>query len=76
MSRFNSNAYDKLFPRASEPAPAPESAVDTFHPTKDKLEGKDPDVHDPEPAEIPEEIPGMEEGVENGNGGSDEPDPE
>ena len=69
MARFNSDAYDKLFPRTTE-APQVETAVPTFTPTKNKLEGKDPDqvaddpadpvkkdVIIPEPApEIPEEV--------------------
>ena len=71
MSRFNSEAYDKLFPREPEPVHI-ESAVDNFTPTKNKVEGKDPDqvspedpkqdliIEDPEPAE-------PEEGVTNGH---------
>lgn len=55
MSRFNSAAYDKLFPRSVHTDPAPESAVDTFTPTKNKMEGKDPDVKDHEPDPIPED---------------------
>ena len=46
MSRFNSEAYDKLFPRTPDPVPAPETAAEQFTPTKDKLEGKDPDKED------------------------------
>ena len=49
MSRFNSEAYDKLFPRTPDPVPAPETAAEQFTPTKDKLEGKDPDKEDPDP---------------------------
>lgn len=49
MSRFNSAAYDKLFPRPVETAPAPETVVSSFTPTKNKLEGTDPDVTDPVP---------------------------
>ena len=45
MSRFNHEAYEKIYPRTVE-APAPESVVSTFRPTQDKLEGKDPDVAD------------------------------
>ena len=64
MSRFNSAAYDKLFPREPEPVHV-ESAVENFTPTKNKVEGKDPDqieapeepkqdhvVEDPTPAEL------------------------
>ena len=46
MSRFNSQAYDKLFPREVAPVTPPETSVDGFHPTKDKAEGKEPDVVD------------------------------
>ena len=49
MSRFNSAAYDKLFPRPEHTDPAPETVVDTFTPTTKKLEGQDPDVSDPDP---------------------------
>lgn len=49
MSRFNSAAYDKLFPRSVETGPAPETVVPSFTPTTKKLEGTDPDVSDPEP---------------------------
>lgn len=50
MSRFNSEAYDKLFPRVPDPVPAAETAVEKFTPTKDKLEGRDPDkVQEPDP---------------------------
>ena len=44
MSRFNAEAYDKIFPRSNDPVPAPETAVETFRPSQDKLEGKDPDT--------------------------------
>lgn len=73
MSRFNAEAYDKIFPR-SEDIPAPESAVETFRPTMDKLEGKDPDAPEVEvkedtvkPADpIIPETPEPEGGVEDG----------
>ena len=54
MSRFNYEAYDKLFPRTPENHTTPESAVSTFHPTKDKIEGNDPDVTDTTPDNDPE----------------------
>lgn len=67
MSRFNSTAYDKLFPREPESVHV-ESAVENFTPTKNKVEGKDPDqieapeepkkdlvVEDPSP-EVTEEV--------------------
>lgn len=47
--RFNSAAYDKLFPRPVQTDPAPETVVGTFTPTTDKLEGIDPDGGDPSP---------------------------
>ena len=51
--RFNSEVYNKLYPRPEHVEPAPESVVSTFHPTKDIVEGKDPDVKDPEPIQEP-----------------------
>lgn len=39
MSRFDAVAYDKLFPRPTNPPERVETPVDTFTPTKDKLEG-------------------------------------
>ena len=53
MSRFNSTAYDKLFPRVNDPVPAPESSVDTFRPSQEKKEDPAeeksvPDATDPE----------------------------
>ena len=79
MSRFNSEAYDKLFPREPEPVHI-ESAVENFTPTKNKVEGNDPDqvipgnpkqdliVEDPETAG-PEDIT-------NGHDKHSEPDTE
>ena len=57
MSRFNSTAYDKLFPRVNDPDPAPESSVDTFRPSQEKKEDPAaektvPDVMDPEPENL------------------------
>ena len=79
MSRFNSEAYDKLFPRSTDPDPVPESAVDTFRPSQEKLEDPapqakietvlpemDPPAADPEP----------EGGVEDGHAEHSEPDSE
>ena len=79
MSRFNSEAYDKLFPRSADPDPIPESVVDTFRPSQDKLEDPvpkakvetvlpemDPLAGDPEP----------EGGVEDGHAEHSEPDSE
>lgn len=50
MARFNSVAYDKLYPRTQEPVQV-ETAVPTFTPTANKLEGKDPDQVADDPAE-------------------------
>ena len=68
MSRFNSTAYDKLFPRVEDPAPV-ETVVSTFTPTTDKLEGKDPDQDKilevpaaPDPAPAPEDEGGDTDG--------------
>ena len=79
MSRFNSEAYDKLFPRTPDPVPAAETAVEGFTPTKDKIEGKDPDKTpepDPEPAPAGDLDPTDNGGGEDGNGQHGEPDPE
>ena len=78
MSRFNFDAYDKLFPRQPEPAPEVETAVQGFTPTKNKLEGKEPDVQDPEPDQDPEPTEPVEPtgGDSNGDGGDSKPDPE
>lgn len=54
MSRFNSEAYDKLYPRVLAPVKAPETAVPSFTPTQDILEGTDPDST-PEPPEVPDQ---------------------
>lgn len=56
MSRFNSQAYSKLYPREPEPVKPVETAVETFTPTKDKLEGKvEPDRTIPDPVpEVPD----------------------
>lgn len=64
MSRFNSEAYGKLYPRSKNPDPVPESAVDTFRPSQEKevdpgevakvdkvLPEMDHDPTDPEKAE-------------------------
>lgn len=82
MSRFNFEAYDKLFPREPEPVHV-ESAVDNFTPTKNKVEGKDPDViEEPEEAkkdlliEDAEPVPDLEEVFEDGHAEPSKSDPE
>lgn len=73
MGRFNFEAYDKLFPREPEPVHV-ESAVDNFTPTKNKVEGKDPDeIDEPEEAkkdlliEDADPVPDLEEVFEDGH---------
>lgn len=77
MSRFNSEAYDKLYPREPEPAPSVETSVQGFTPTKNKLEGKQPDFQDPDPAPDPLPVePDVAGGDNDGDGKHSEPDPE
>ena len=67
MSRFNSEAYDKVFPQVEDPTPTPESAVETFTPSQDKI--KDPSsvkVETVIPEVEGEEDPGMPEDPEGG----------
>lgn len=78
MSRFNSEAYDRLFPRVEDPVPVQETAVDTFRPSQEKVEADPvapikvetvlPELLDPEP--IPEG------GDDDGNGEHSKPDSE
>lgn len=63
--RFNSEIYEKVFPRTEEPKEI-ESAVDTFKPTEDlqkkAMDHKPGDsTEDPEP-KTPEDIPGENPG--------------
>ena len=80
MSRFNSAAYDKLFPRIEDPVPVQETAVETFTPSQDKLEGKDPDVKEDtikaQDFEIPEDPDPEVGGVEDGYAEHSKPDSE
>lgn len=50
--RFNSEAYDKLFPREADPAPKVETPVETFRPSQNKVPDT-PVPDDPEPAPEP-----------------------
>ncbi len=82
MSRFNFEAYDKLFPREPEPVHV-ESAVDNFTPTKNKVEGKDPDeIDEPEEGkkdlliEDAQPVPDLEEVFEDGHAEHSKPDTE
>ena len=76
MSRFNSEAYDKLFPRTPDPVPAPETAVEKFTPTKDKLEGKDPDTSEENTPGEQDPIPEDKEVDVDGHAKPSEPDSE
>lgn len=77
MSRFNSEAYDKLYPRVEDPVPVQETAVETFRPSQEKVEADPatpvkvetvlPEILDPEPV-VPEG------GVINGDGEHSKPD--
>ena len=77
MSRFNSEAYDKLYPRVEDPAPVQETVVETFRPSQDKVEEDPatpikvetvlPEILDPTPAE-------PEGGVVDGHAEHSEPD--
>ncbi len=77
--RFNSEAYDKLFPREADPAPAVETPVETFRPSKNKVPDTpvpgDPDpAPDPAPDPVPS-VPGETE-VKNDDGGPGQSDSE
>ena len=73
MSRFNSKAYDKLFPRVKDPDPVPETAVETFRPSQEEV--KEETVL-PEQDNIPDDPDLPEEGGTDGNGEPGEPDHE
>lgn len=81
MSRFNSTAYDKLFPRVNDPDPAPESSVDTFRPSQEKKEDPAAEKSVPDVTEVPVNYlngtpadPEIDGGDVNGDGGPSEPD--
>lgn len=77
MSRFNSEAYDKLFPREADPAPAPETPVETFRPSQQKTPQAEKPVEDPAPsAEDPAPSVPEDKEVNDDNGGSSESDSE
>lgn len=54
--RFNSEAYDKLFPREADPAPKVETPVETFRPSQNK----DPDTPVPDD---PDPVPAVDDPV-------------
>ena len=49
--RFDSESYDKLFPRENEKEETIESVVPTYNPTADKLEEKEEKVEEKEEKE-------------------------
>ena len=72
--RFNSEAYDKLFPRQKDPDPAVETPVETFRPSQNSGKAEKP-VEDPDP--VPEDPAAPEEEEMNHDDGSTgESDPE
>ena len=75
MSRFNSKAYDKLFPRVKDPDPVPETAVETFRPSQEEVEEKTETVL-PELDNLPDDPIIPEEGGTDENGEPGEPDHE
>ena len=59
MSRFNSEAYDKLFPRQDYQAPAPESAVEGFKPENNPVDPIEAEPEEPKKDMVkPVEVPG------------------
>ena len=78
MSRFNSEAYDKLFPRVEDPVPVQETAVETFRPSQEKIEA-DPTVSVKVETVLPELLdpePVVDGGDHNGDGEYSKPDSE
>lgn len=72
--RFNSEAYDKLFPRQTDQAPAVETPVETFRPSQNSGKAEKP-VEDP--ASVPEDPAAPEEEeVTHDDGSTGESDPE
>ena len=77
MSRFNSEAYDRLYPRVEDPVPVQETAVETFRPSQENVEADPvvpvkvetvlPELLDPEPVV-------SEGGVNDGDGEYSKPD--
>lgn len=84
MSRFNAEAYDKIFPRSEDVTPVPETAVETFRPSQAKEEGKDPDFKEDTvksadpiiPEDNPLSDPEGEGGLEDGHAEHSESDSE
>ncbi len=61
--RFNSQAYDKVFPRQTEVHEHVETAVETFRPSEEVE-----DVSVPEPEKVVEEPQIVEPSIEEGSG--------
>lgn len=59
--RFDSEIYEKVFPRTEPPKPV-ESAIETFKPTEEKQKAMDeqPGENPAQPEEIPEPAPVIE----------------
>ena len=76
MSRFNSEAYDKLFPRTPDPVPAVETPVETFRPSQSNAEEQPVDPVPPEPSEDKFSVGPEEMEENNDNGSTSESDPE
>ena len=75
--RFNSEAYDKLFPREADPAPKVETPVETFRPSQNSAPDR-PVLEDPDPAPAPDPnpfVPGETE-VNDDDGSDCQSDPE
>lgn len=79
MSRFNYEAYAKLYPRVETPEPV-ETPVETFTPTTNILNGDTPDVSDPVKDPVKETITPVDvvdrsetEVIENGAGEHNQP---
>ena len=78
MSRFNSEAYDRLYPRVEDPVPAQETVVETFRPSQEKVEA-DPEIPVKVETVLPEILepePIPEGGVFDGDGSNSKSDPE
>ena len=74
--RFNSAAYDKLFPRQTEQPPVPETPVETFRPSQKKDHIEKP-VEDSDPVEdVNDQFEPEEQEVNNDDGSAGQPDPE
>lgn len=69
MGRFNTEAYDKLFPRQKDITPI-ETPVPTFTPTKDKLEDESV-MENESPIDVEDGGKEVEDGNNDNNNGID-----